>query len=254
MTHCLTSHRAHDFTALMAAWHRVARAARLHVVTLGEAEGLPVIGFETKAAAQGEPAAYISTGVHGDEAAAPWGLLTWAEQNIESLRAGSFLLVPCFNPVGLIRNTRADHRGLDLNRRFHLTRDPLIKVWQRWIKTKTLRFGLCLHEDYDAQGCYLYELSPHPRPLCEPVMEAACAVIPPDLRSSIDGRKAKRGIIRRKEVPEGIVGPEAIVLCQLGCRVTFTFETPSEFALDNRIHAQRTCIEATIEQLADLRA
>ena len=85
MTHCLTSHRAHDFTALMAAWHRVARAARLHVVTLGEAEGLPVIGFETKAAAQGEPAAYISTGVHGDEAAAPWGLLTWAEQNIESL-------------------------------------------------------------------------------------------------------------------------------------------------------------------------
>lgn len=254
MTTCLTSHRAHDFAALMAAWHRVARAARLHSIVLGHAEGLPIIAFETKAAAQGESAAYLSTGVHGDEAAPPWGLLTWAEQNIERLRTEPFLIAPCLNPVGLIRNTRVDQRGIDLNRRFHLTRDPLIKAWQHWIKPKTLRFGLCLHEDYDAQGCYLYELSHQKRPLSEPVMEAVAAIIPPDLRGTIEGSKAKRGIIRRKVLPEGLLGPEAIVLHKLGCPVTFTFETPSEFALDHRIHAQRTCIEATIEHLAHLRS
>lgn len=254
MTTCLTSHRAHDFAALMAAWHRVERAARLHSIVLGHVGGLPVVAFETKAAAQGEAAAYLSTGVHGDEAAAPWGLLTWAERHIELLRAGSFLIAPCLNPVGLMRNTRVDQRGLDLNRRFHLTRDPLIKAWQQWIKPKTLRFGLCLHEDYDAQGCYLYELSHHKRPLSEPVMEAVAPIIPPDLRSNIEGSKAKRGIIRRKVLPKGLLGPEAIVLHKLGCPVTITFETPSEFALDTRILAQRTCIEATIEQLADLRA
>lgn len=252
MTTCLTSHRAHDFTALMAAWHRVARDARLHSIVLGQAEQLPVIAFETQASLRGEPSVYLSTGVHGDEAAAPWGLLTWAEQNIERLRTEAFLIAPCLNPVGLTLNTRADHRNIDLNRRFHQTRDPLIKAWQQWIKPKILRFGLCLHEDYDAQGCYLYELNRQRRTLGEPVMAAVDQVIPHDSRRTIEGRKAKGGIIRPKALPEGLLGPEAIVLHKLGCPVTITFETPSEFALDNRIHAQRTCIEATISNLAPL--
>jgi len=252
MTQCLTSHRAHDFTALIAAWHKVARAAKLNSVVLGHAGELPVVAFETRAAARGETAAYISTGVHGDEAAAPWGLLTWAEENIERLRDEAFLLAPCLNPQGLISNTRADGRGIDLNRRFHLTRDPLIKTWQQWIKPRKLRFGLCLHEDYDAQGCYIYELSHQRKPVSEPVMAAVEAVLPRDPRRQIDISQARKGIIRRKLLPEDLLGPEAIVLHKIGCPVTLTFETPSEFALDNRIQAQRVCIEATLEHLAHI--
>lgn len=253
MSASLPHHRAHDFTALMAGWQRVVQAAKLHAIVLGEAQGLPVVAFETAASVQGEPAAYLSTGVHGDEAAAPWGLLTWAEANIERLQHESFLLCPCLNPKGLVLNTRVDHRGLDLNRRFHLTRDPLVKAWQRMVKARTLRFGLCLHEDYDAQGCYIYELSHRSKPLSCPIMTAVEPLIAHDPRNEIDGRRAKQGVIRRRILPPDIQGPEAIVLHQLGCPVTLTFETPSEFALDVRVKAQRRCIEATLEHLAHIR-
>ena len=250
----LPLHQAHDVSALLRRWQLLARKARLSVTEFLSTESGPVLAFETRAAHQQAPAVYLSAGVHGDEAAAPWALLHWAEQSISKLRDSSFLILPCVNPDGLARNTRADHRGLDINRRFHLPRDPLAGPWRRWLARRPMVAGFCLHEDYDAQGCYLYELSHQKRPLSEPVMEAVAAIIPPDLRGTIEGSKAKRGIIRRKVLPEGLLGPEAIVLHKLGCPVTFTFETPSEFALDHRIHAQRTCIEATIEHLAHLRS
>jgi hypothetical protein len=245
----LPRHRAHDFHALIAAWHRVAKAAGLRPIMLGEVEGHPVVVFETQASVRGVPAVYISTGVHGDEAAAPWGLLQWAEAHLDQLREEAFVLCPCLNPVGLMMNTRADYRGVDINRRFHLKREPLMAAWQKLVRERTLRLGLCLHEDYDAQGCYIYELGAQSRPLSPHIMAATAAVIGPDPRSNIDGRRARKGIIRRKILPPDIEGPEAIVLHQLGCPITLTFETPSEFALDIRVHAQRTCIEATLERL-----
>lgn len=245
----LPLHRAHDFNALIAAWHRVAKAARLLPIVLGEAEGLPIVAFESQASALGEPPVYISSGVHGDEAAAPWGLLDWAESHIDQLRSQPFLLCPCLNPVGLVLNTRADHRGLDINRRFHVKRDPLMGPWQKLVRARPIRLGLCLHEDYDGQGCYIYELGPQRRSVGKSIIEAVSPVIPGDPRAMIDGRSARRGVIRRKNIPSDIQGPEALVLHQLGCSTTLTFESPSEFALDIRVQAQKKCIEATLERL-----
>lgn len=249
MSAVLPLHRSHEFKALIAAWHKVARAARLNPLMLGEANGLPIMAFETQACAQGVPAVYISTGVHGDEAAAPWGLLAWAEAHVDQLRQGSFLLCPCLNPVGLTLNTRADHRGLDINRRFHIKRDPLMGPWQKLIRAHPLRLGLCLHEDYDGQGCYIYELGRQREPFSTYILAAVAPIIGPDPRTKIDISIARKGIIRRKILPSDFTGPEAVVLHQLGCPVTLTFESPSEFALDIRVQAQRRCIEATLERL-----
>ena len=254
MTQRLPRHRAHDYAALMAGWERVATKARLQAVSLGAANELPIVVFESAAAAQGQPAVYLSTGVHGDEAAPPWALLEWAAANVETLRRGSFVLSPCLNPVGLVSNTRLDANGLDINRRFHLSRDPLIKAWQGFMKGRALTFGLCLHEDYDAQGCYVYELSKDKRVLSEAPMAAIESIIPRDLRRSIEGRAAKRGIIRPKVIPSEVRGPEAIVLHRQGCPVTLTFETPSEFGLDERVMAHRRFIEVTLEHIAGIRA
>jgi len=247
-------HRAHDYVALMAGWQRVIARAGLHVVTLGAAKDLPILLFESAASAHGQPAIYLSAGVHGDEPAPPWALLEWAQANIGLLRQGSFILSPCLNPVGLIANTRMNHRGEDINRRFHLTRDPLIKAWRRALQGRQLALGLCLHEDYDAPGCYVYELGPRRRTLCEPAMTAVETVLPRDSRRKIEGRPATRGIIRRSTIPTDIHGPEAIVLHQLGCPITLTFETPSEFALDARVRAQRRFIDASLEHIAGIRA
>jgi hypothetical protein len=254
MIHRLPLHRAHDYAALMAGWERVATKAGLQAVNLGMAGNLPVVAFESAAAAQGQPAVYLSTGVHGDEPAPPWGLLEWAAGHLDLLRRGSFIISPCLNPAGLIANTRLDGQGRDINRRFHLGRDPLIKAWRQFMKGRPLVFGLCLHEDYDSQGCYVYELTCERRVLSEAPMTAIETVLPRDLRRNIEGRPAKRGIIRPKVVPSSIRGPEAIVLHKQGCPTALTFETPSEFALDDRVEAHRRFIEASLEHIVGIRA
>jgi hypothetical protein len=71
--------------------------------------------------------------------------------------------------------------------------------------------------------------------------------IAPDPRASIDGRRALDGVIRRSTIPSGLPGlPEAIVLWQLGCPVTLTFETPSEFSLDDRVQTQADFVSAVL--------
>lgn len=254
MSSLLPRHRAHDYAALMAGWERVVARAGLHAVTLGSAEHLPIMLFESAASSQGAPAIYLSAGIHGDEPAPPWALLEWAQANISLLRREPFILSPCLNPIGLIGNTRVNHRGEDINRRFHITRDPLIKAWQRFMKKRKIMFGLCLHEDYDAQGCYVYELGPRRHILCEPAMTAVEAHLPRDSRRQIEGRTATRGIIRPRQIPSGLRGPEAIVLHRFGCPVTLTFETPSEFGLDTRVQAHRRFIDASLEHIAGIRA
>lgn len=250
----LPRHRAHDYAALMAAWQRVAQQASLQTTVLGHAEELEVMAFESAACAPEQAPIYLSAGVHGDEVAGAWGLLQWAQANIALLKREAFTLSPCMNPKGLVLNTRADHRGQDLNRRFHITRDPLISAWQKFIKALPPRLSLCLHEDFDGQGCYVYELSHGRKVLCAPVLAQVESVLPHDPRRDIDGQQASRGIIRRTLLPPKFNGPEAIVLYKLGCPVTLTFETPSEFSLDDRIAAQRTFIDASLEHLADIPA
>ena len=250
----LPRHRAHDYAALMAGWERVVTLAGLQATTLGMGGALPIVVFESAAAAQGRPAVYLSAGVHGDEPAPPWGLLSWALDHLDLLRTGSFILSPCLNPVGLVGNTRMDGQGKDLNRRFHITRDPLIKAWRTFMKGRLLVFSLCLHEDYDSQGCYVYEVSNQRRLQCEAPMAAIEEFLPRDLRREIEGRPARRGIIRPKIIPPGLHGPEALVLHQQGCPVTLTFETPSEFGLDDRVRAHRRFIEASLEHIVGIRA
>lgn len=244
----LPLHHAHDIREIMRRWKALQKNAGLHATTLTTVEGHPVIALETKAAKAGVPAIYISTGVHGDECGSMWGLLLWAEKNLAVLQLGSFLLLPLLNPIGIMLNTRADHRGLDINRRFHLTDDPLSAAWQSWIKDRPMLAGICLHEDYDAQGCYVYELSHRRQTLGRDILSRCARPIAIDPRCRIDGQRADHGLIRRKKMPVGLPGmPEAIELHLRGCPLTFTFETPSEFSLDDRVATQMNFIHTALE-------
>jgi murein peptide amidase A len=243
-----SAHSAHDVAALLTGWQQLAKKAKLAVTTLAEVDGVPIIALESAAAARGESAIYLSSGVHGDEAAAAWGLLSWAQQHSAQLRSEAFLICPCLNPAGLAENTRVDHRGLDLNRRFHMARDPIIGPWRRWLRGRPMTLGICCHEDYDGQGIYIYELSADARAAHARAALAACQeVLPHDPRRSMDGHRAKDGVVWRAGAPPSVVGPEAIVLREdFGCAVTLTLETGSEFALDTRMAAHVLSLHAAI--------
>lgn len=246
----LPLHQAHDYRALAARWQALGRKLKTGLRVLAEVQGFRVYWFETQAQKQVEEAAvYLSSGVHGDEPAAAWGLLIWAEQNAALLRKRPFLVFPCLNPYGMMGNTRTDHRGMDLNRRFHVEDDDICGPWRQVVLGRRLDVGLCLHEDYDGQGCYVYELS-HRREAFSHALMTELKVLPYDPRKSIDGSRALGGVIRRKKVPLHLPGlPEAIVLHQLGCPITLTFETPSEFSFDDRVQAQVEFLNATLSAL-----
>jgi hypothetical protein len=193
---------------------------------------------------------YISAGIHGDEAAATEAFITWAERNAARLRRLPFLLFPCLNPWGLVHNCRYDQHGRDLNRLFHTDDAPVVAAVRRLVRGHRFALALQLHEDYDGQGFYLYEVQ-RARPYWgEALLAVAARHIPIEPRTRVDGRTFRGGLMRRRVERRRFARmgyPEAIWLHLEHADRTFTLETPSEFALEQRVRAQVAVIEAAVQ-------
>ncbi len=240
------SHRAHDVVHLVSRWRRLARALRLPLQTLCVVNEFPVVLLEHGDENNG---LYVSAGIHGDEVGATEGLLRWAERGgLAALRSAGipFVLAPCLNPWGLANNSRVDARGRDLNRSFQSPRLSPIRELRAALEKRRFRLALTLHEDFDAQGLYLYEIRGAKPYWGEQLAGAVAKWMPADARRQIEGRPARGGVIRprldqrtREFLRTGC--PEALWLHFSGqaARV-FTFETASEHGLDLRAetHAQ----------------
>lgn len=194
---------------------------------------------------------YISAGIHGDEPAGPMAVL-------ELLRAHAwpdtidFWVCPCLNPSGFPLNTRESAAGLDLNRQYHQPEAQEILAHTAWL-SRLPRFNvtLCLHEDWEAQGFYVYELNLGNRPsFAEDIVRRVAEVCPIDDSEIIEGREAVGGIIRPTQDPiSHPQWPEAFYLIAHKTPVSYTFEAPSDFPLQTRVKALVTGVRAVIDQL-----
>ena len=232
-------HRSHDYRHLIARWRAVARTARLPLRKLAKDDGFELYYLETPALAE-NAGLYLSAGIHGDEPAAPEALLRWAEKNATRLAAIPMLIFPCLNPWGLRNNVRTDSRGRDLNRMFHLDTHPVVAAVRRLTRPHQFQIAMAMHEDYDAQGVYLYEIARGRSGFGESLLQCAQKILPRDLRRTIDISVAKDGLIRKRISPAKFAEmgyPEAIWLHLFHSENTFTFETPSEAALELRVRA-----------------
>ena len=160
------------------------------------------------------------------------------------------VVLPCLNPWGLVNNRRSDRDGHDLNRLFHRTDfSPLVELKKR---LEGCRFDLAmhLHEDYDAQGIYLYELKKQPPAWGHALLAKCKGAIRIDPRRRIDGRGFDAGLYLRHgsrfRVPDH---PEAIHLYRSLCPHVLTFETPSEFDLKRRVQAQVLLVDECVRRL-----
>lgn len=246
-------HRSHDYRLLIKRWQALAKNAGLAMRAFARAGEHSVYAITNRSleAAKGG-GIYLSAGVHGDEPAPPWGLLEWAEENVRELQSRPFLIFPTLNPAGLTLNTRADHRGVDINRMFHDDREPLIAAWRGVIGERRFSLALCLHEDYDGQGCYVYELTHRKGSVGGRILEDTAGIIPTDPRRRIDGRAAVDGLIIRRVPPDLPGYPEAIMLHYLGVPITLTFESPSEFCLTDRVAVQKRFIASSLKHVPGL--
>ena len=245
------SHRAHDYRYLVERWRGVARKSGVPLRRLVRADGYEHFYLRTPALAK-TGGAYFSAGIHGDEPASTEALITWAERQGRKLARLPLLLFPCLNPWGLVRNIRLNAQGADLNRSFHRTDLPVVEAVKRIVAGHKFDAAMMLHEDYDGQGVYLYEVQRVQPYWGEALLAAVQAHVPIDPRVFIDGRKATNGIHRRRLNMKrfALIGhPEALWLHLEHSARTFTFETPSEFALERRVAAHIAIIEDIVRRV-----
>lgn len=192
---------------------------------------------------------YLSAGIHGDEPAGPLAALRLLEENRWPPNLDLWFC-PCLNRSGFELNRRENLRGIDLNRDYlHLQSDE-IRAHVAWLeKQPTFDLSLCLHEDWEAHGFYVYELNlEHRRSLAESIVAAAEKVCPIDLSETIEGRPAKNGIIRPETDPRSRPQwPEAFYLVSHKTRLSYTLEAPSDFALSVRVNALVAGVNAALQ-------
>ena len=192
---------------------------------------------------------YLSTGIHGDEPAGPAAVQCLLEENRWPSDANLFLC-PCLNPSGFALNRRESAAGKDLNRDYKHFETPEVRTHVAWLEALP-RFDVafCLHEDWEANGFYLYELNPDALPSrAQSMVEAVARKCPIDLAPVIEGRPATGGIIHPSHDPMSRPQwPEAFWLLQNKARLSYTLEAPSDFPLATRVDALVAAVRAGVE-------
>ena len=202
--------------------------------------------------AEGAPEIYIAAGVHGNEPAPPLAVLDLLRKKALPPKA-NFTLFPLINPGGLAVGTRENPDGIDLNRDYGLQpRSYETRVQLEWIGTRQFDLTLCLHEDDDGEGFYVYSHGGKPGGPDYPgiAIEAARPFTGIDPRSRIDDMPSRDG---RMFPPEDVLDrnrrdlPEALRLFfHHGAEVTITTETPSRQLITKRVDAQVAVTQAVI--------
>ena len=192
---------------------------------------------------------YLSTGIHGDEPAGPLAALRLIQENRWPENAELFL-VPCLNPVGFILNRRENAAGIDLNRDYRNAKSAEARAHIAWLERQpAFDLYLCLHEDWESHGFYLYEQNPDNKiSVAEKIIAAVQPVCPVDLSENIEGRPAQGGIIRPILNPlERPDWPEALYLISHKSRQGYTLEAPSDFPLATRVKALVAAVNAALD-------
>ncbi len=191
---------------------------------------------------------HISTGIHGDEPAGPLAALKLIQENRWPANTEIFLL-PCLNPLGFILNQRGNAEGIDLNRDYRNPKTAEIRQHIAWLERQPqFDLYLCLHEDWESHGFYLYEQNPdQQRSLAEKMIAAVTPVCPVDMSENIEGRPAQGGIIRPNlSAHERPDWPEALYHITHKSRQGYTLEAPSDFPLAVRVNALVAAVNAAV--------
>jgi murein peptide amidase A len=162
-------------------------------------------------------------------------------------------LCPCLNPAGFHLNSRENAEGMDLNRQYLKTKARETLAHIEWLHGQpNFDLCLCLHEDWESHGFYLYELNPDGRPsLAESMVASVAEVCPIDRSEVIEGRPAREGIIRPTADPRTRPDwPEAFFLLSHKARLSYTLEAPSDFPLPTRVTALAAAVRAALRTIA----
>jgi murein peptide amidase A len=240
-----------DIKAVLEDCTTAAQTNGWRIDTITTVSGLPLLGLSRAATHHHAPQprrVYISAGIHGDEPAAPLAVRQLLKDNRWPSNV-SLWLCPCLNPSGYGFNRRENPNGIDLNRDYLNPKSAETNAHIAWLHNQSgFDLCLCLHEDWESHGFYVYELNPEDKPSLAPaVLRAVEAVCPLDRSEIIEGRPAKDGLIRPSLDPRTRPQwPESFFLITHKTRLSYTLEAPSDFPLSARVAALVTGVETAL--------
>jgi len=159
------------------------------------------------------------------------------------------VVLPVLESDGFVLNRRENDQGIDLNRQYRHRETAETCAHIAWLERQPqFDLCLCLHEDWESHGFYIYELNPEKRPsLAENMVARIAEVCPIDPSEIIEDRPARNGIIRPNLDPA--TRPqwaEAFYLIVNKTKLSYTLEAPSDFPLTARVNALVAGVNAAL--------
>ena len=107
---------------------------------------------------------------------------------------------------------------------------------------------MILHEDWEANGFYVYELNPENRfSFALSIVQAVCALCPIEHAERVDDFVCNAGIIRPELKPEDRPQwAESLYLIANKSHQSYTLETPSDYPLAGRVRAHVAAVTETL--------
>ncbi len=250
-----------DTTELAAAWRDARGPAGIRVrevACVGAARTLLV----AECGRSDQPAISISAGVHGDEPAGVWALLSLVRDGLLDPRF-AYRIWPCLNPTGFDRRTRASVDGIDVNRSFGRGgTSPEARAVLTATRDRRCVLAIDLHEDLEADGAYVYETLVPPvaarygAPVTRAMVEAGFPVQhfddafdlgPPG--SEIAQTRSPGHVLVDALAEAPFYGgdlPQGLVTVRATTPVALTIESPARLAPADRVALHRVAIVASI--------
>jgi protein MpaA len=143
----------------------------------------------------------LFAGIHGDEPEGVHALIQFLGQlsRRPELATGYCLFAyPLCNPAGFEDRTRVARSGKDLNRGFwNGSNEPEVRLLESELVTHAFDGIISLHTDDTSHGFYGFARGATlTRHLIEPALQAAEQFLPRNGNETIDGFRARKGIIR----------------------------------------------------------
>jgi len=248
------------YDGLVAAW----RALRSRSVRVREVAciGAPRTLLLAEIGPTEAPVVAISAGVHGDEPAGAWALLSLVRDGLLDARF-AYRLWPCTNPTGFAAATRCSADGLDINRTFGRGGgSPEAKAILTANRDRRFALTIDLHEDHEADGFYLYEAarSAGPGRFAGPVTAAVAEAgfelqqFGPGFELGPPGSEAAQTcspgavvVDGEREAPFfGDALPAGLVAVRRATPRALTFETPLGAPLPVRLAMHRVAVVAAL--------
>ena len=143
----------------------------------------------------------LFAGVHGDEPEGVHALIQFLgllERESELATGYCLFVYPICNPTGFEDRTRHARSGKDLNREFWTgSSTPEVKLLESELLSHSFHGIISVHTDDSSHGFYGYAHGATlTKNLIEPALQAAEQFLPRNENGTIDGFRARKGIIR----------------------------------------------------------